>query len=154
MATTITLYKQCKITKDRNARVENIGQYFNTFSSTNKLVFDNCQYQKIELNKAIKLELPQAQVGKETYNYLDVYQDSKHFYYFIDKANWKSTTTVEFECTLDTVNTFASDFTFNKKTHITRQHKDRLTVGGRIEQNFDLLDSVPKNKLLILNPWA
>lgn len=130
MATIITLYKKCKITRDRNARVDELANYLSSFSADDKKVFSDCQYQQIELNKILKLELDQAEVGKAVYNYLDIYQDEKHFYYFINKAVWKSTKTVEFELTMDTVNTFADDFTFNKKTHITRQHKDRLKKVG------------------------
>ena len=119
---TLRLYKQCKITRDRNARVGQLDVYLNSLTYTELEV----QYQQIALNKTIKLELDQSQVGKEVYNYMKLVQDSKNFYFFINKARWKSTKTVEFDITLDTVNTFANDFTFNKKTHITRQHKDRI----------------------------
>lgn len=120
--TQIYLYR-VDITKAKNAKIEAIRSYLTVHGRTNPI---EVQYQQIALNKTIKLDLAQAQVGKAVYNYLEIYQDSKSFYYFIDKATWKSTSTVEFELTLDTVNTFSSDFTFNKKTHITRQHKDRL----------------------------
>lgn len=159
MATIITLYKKCKITRDRNARVDELANYLSSFSADDKKVFSDCQYQQIELNKILKLELDQAEVGKSVYNYLDIYQDAKHFYYFINKAVWKSTKTVEFELTMDTVNTFADDFTFNKKTHITRQHKDRITPVHYIDENIsayvkhDAPESTARNKCLIIGPW-
>lgn len=132
MTTILNLYHDCKITKDRNAKVDLLSNYLSSVASTTYTATNfpiagiTIQYQQIELQKKLKLDLTQAQVGKAAFNYAKIYQDNKAFYYFIDKATWKSTSTVEFDMTLDTVNTFADDFTFNKKTHITRQHKNRM----------------------------
>ncbi len=146
----ITIYKQCKITRDRNALVDGIEDYL---ADVLKTKFEHCQYQKIELNRFIKLELPQIGVGIAEYNYLDVYQDGKHFYYFINKAEWKSTTTVQFDCTLDTINTFNGDFTFNKKTHITRQHKDRIADDTVVNlETYDSETELQHDTLYVLNP--
>lgn len=145
----IKLYIDCKITKQRNALVDDIDEYLSEIDGT---IFSNCQYQQIALNKKLKLELPQSQVGSQNYNYLEIVQDSKSFYYFIDKANWKSTTTVEFDLTLDTVNTFVNDFSFNKKTRITRQHKDRLAVDyGVVEESVDPDDPLEKNNIYVFS---
>ena len=115
------------------------------------------QYQQIALHKKLKLDLAQSQVGKANYNYLEIYQDSKSFYFFIDKATWKSTSTVDFELTLDTVNTFANDFTFNKKTKINRQHKDRLKTQLVIDTNsrpvYDDLHNCIGHTYVITNDW-
>lgn len=151
--TQIYLYR-VDITKAKNAKIEAIRNYLAVHGRTNPI---EVQYQQIALNKTIKLDLAQAQVGKAVYNYLEIYQDSKSFYFFIDKATWKSTSTVEFELTLDTVNTFSSDFTFNKKTHITRQHKDRLKPQLIIDTEsipvYD--DPYPVGKTYIIaNKWT
>lgn len=146
------VYINCKITKDRNCKVDNIQSYLTPLRQS-AYTFD-IQYQKIDLHSKIKLEMNQMNVGQSLINYMELVQNSKSFYYFVDKVNWKSTSTVEFELTLDTVNTFASNFSFNKKTRILRQHKDRLTVDYEVEQNWDVWDYVPVNKNIILNPWA
>lgn len=126
MATTLWLYKECKISKDRNARVDSIENYLVSLLSVSELLGIEIQHQKVELNMKLKLAMDQKYASQSRYNYAKISQDSKNYYFFITGANWKSTNTVEFDLELDTVNTFASDFTFNKKTHITRQHKDRL----------------------------
>lgn len=153
---TLYLYAWCNITKDRNCRVDNIQDYL---TSIRMIPAITIQYQQIELKKNLKLNMSQASVGSSPVNYLEIVQDNKSFYYFIDKANWKSTNTVELELTLDTVNTFASDFSFNKKTHITRQHKDRLektreTIITPIGDDSLEWETVPANRYLVLNPWA
>ncbi len=148
---TLYIYPNCKITRDRNCLVDNIQAYLQSQRYIPALVI---QYQQIELNKRLKLNMSQSVVGTSPFNYLEIIQDNKSFYYFIDKTNWKSTETVEFELTLDTVNTFASDFSFNKKTRILRQHKDRLEGRDKVEQNWDVWEYVPANKDIVLNPWA
>lgn len=149
---TLYIYAQCKITRDRNCKVDDIQYYLGTIRRDN-WTFE-VQYQQIELHKTIKLAFHQAMDGRGPFNYLEIRQNSKSFYYFIDKANWKSTDTIEFELTLDTVNTFASEFSFNKKTRILRQHKDRLERRDNVEQNWDVWEYVPANKDIVLNPWA
>ena len=148
---TLYIYLDCKITKERNCLVDNIQAYL---QSQRYLPSIEIQYQQIELYKTLKLNMDQSVVGTGPFNYLEIVQDNKSFYYFIDKTNWKSTSTVEFELTLDTVNTFATDFSFDKKTRITRQHKDRLEVRDKVEANYELWEYVPANKQIALNPWA
>ena len=163
MATKLNLYHDCKITRDRNARIDSISDYLSSVATSTytatafPIAGIDIQYQQIELHKKLKLDLSQAQVGKQSFNYLKIYQDSKNFYYFIDKATWKSTSTVEFDITLDTVNTFASDFTFNKKTRILRQHKNRMMITGELAPFDDYLDEndpLPVDYKYVLNPWA
>lgn len=154
---TLYIYPDCKITRDRNCKVDSIQDYL---SSIRVIPAITIQYQQIDLKKTLKLNMDQSVVGTSPLNYLEIVQDNKSFYYFIDAANWKSTSTVEFELTLDTVNTFASDFSFNKKTHITRQHKDRIAYDKEIEVTpiddwgEDDWEYVPTNKYIVLNPWA
>lgn len=148
---TLYIYPDCKITKERNCLVDNIQAYLQTQRILPSI---EIQYQQIELNKTLKLNMSQNVVGTGPFNYLEIIQDNKSFYYFIDKTNWKSTSTVEFELTLDTVNTFATDFSFDKKTRITRQHKDRLEIRDNVEQNTEVWEYVPANKQIVLNPWA
>lgn len=148
---TLYIYPDCKITKERNCLVDNIQAYLQTQRILPSI---EIQYQQIELYKTLKLNMSQSVVGTGPFNYLEIIQDNKSFYYFIDKTNWKSTSTVEFELTLDTVNTFATDFSFDKKTRITRQHKDRLEIRDKVKQNTEVWEYVPANTQLVLNPWA
>lgn len=148
---TLYIYQDCKITKERNCLVDNIQAYL---QAQRLLPSIEIQYQQIELYKTLKLNMSQSVVGTGPFNYLEIIQDNKSFYYFIDKTNWKSTSTVEFELTLDTVNTFATDFSFDNKTRITRQHKDRLEIRDKVEQVSELWEYVPANKQIVLNPWA
>ena len=160
---TISLIKNCKLTKERNARVfPTFLRYLASIVANepdNIVRIQNCQYQQIALKKTIKLDLAESQVGKAVYNYLTIEQDSKTYGYFIDKANWKSTSTVEFEVTMDTVNTYAWQFNFSEKTHIVRQHKDRLELKDAAVQVYDPDELFPEgypktNADLLLNPWA
>lgn len=126
---TVKIYKT-HITPDRNALVDDLADYLNTLTPV--FVSDDCQYQKIELDMYLKINADQKYVGETVGNYLDLYQDNKHFYFFILGATWKSENTVELKLSIDSINTFRNDFTFNKKTTISRQHKDRLTENIRI----------------------
>lgn len=153
--TKIWLYR-VDITKDKNAKIDQISVYLSLHGRTETNAIE-AQYQQIALHKNIKLDLAQSQVGKANYNYLEIYQDDKSFYFFIDKATWKSTSTVDFELTLDTVNTFANDFTFNKKTKINRQHKDRLKGKLYIDENslpvYDAIEDAVGHTYVIANEW-
>lgn len=154
--TKIWLYR-VDITKDRNAKIDYISTYLTEHGKTEANAIE-VQYQQIALHKNIKLDLAQSQVGKANYNYLEVYQDNKSFYFFIDKATWKSTSTVDFELTLDTVNTFAADFTFNKKTKINRQHKDRfyeiVGIDTSTVPEFSSLIDTYNHKLILNYQWT
>jgi len=124
MATSsIKIYK-CELTPERNAKVDQLADYLADLTAIYEN--DKFQYQKIDLDIVIKIEVDQSYVGTAVGNYLDLYQDNKHFYYFIMKPTWRSANTVELQCSIDSVNTFATDFTFTNKTNIIRQHKDRF----------------------------
>ena len=120
---TIKIYKT-NITPDRNALVDNLSTYLS--SLTPAYSNDTFQYIQLSTDISIKVELDQEMQVQEIGNYVDLFQDNKHFYFFILKSNWKSTKTIELSLSIDSVNTFKNDFTFNKKTNIIRQHKDRI----------------------------
>lgn len=153
MATKLNLYLNCEITRERNAKVDSIETYLTSVATTTQTqtgwpkAGKDIQYQQIDLHKKLKVDLSQVQVGSRVFNYAKIYQDDKAYYYFIDKANWKSTNTIEFDMTLDTINTFAGDFTLNKKTRITRQHRDRIETVSYIEEGFAPYDEFHRNYL-------
>lgn len=134
---TIKIYKT-NITPDRNALVDDLSTYLS--SLTPAYSNDTFQYIQLSTDISIKVELDQEMQTEEIGNYVDLFQDNKHFYFFILKSSWKSTKTIELSLSIDSVNTFKNDFTFNKKTNIIRQHKDR------IKKNINVLsDTVSTN---------
>lgn len=137
---TIKIYKT-NITPDRNALVDNLSTYLS--SLTPAYSNDTFQYIQLSTDISIKVELDQEMQVQEIGNYVDLFQDNKHFYFFILKSNWKSTKTIELSLSIDSVNTFKDDFTFNKKTNIIRQHKDRIkqnikVLSDRVSTNVEL----------------
>ena len=126
---TIKIYKT-NITPDRNALVDNLSTYLS--SLTPAYSNDTFQYIQLSTDISIKVELDQEMQVQEIGNYVDLFQDNKHFYFFILKSNWKSTKTIELSLSIDSVNTFKDDFTFNKKTNIIRQHKDRIKENVKV----------------------
>lgn len=134
---TIKIYKT-NITPDRNALVDDLSTYLSSLIPAYSN--DTFQYIQLSTDISIKVELDQEMQVQEIGNYVDLFQDNKHFYFFILKSNWKSTKTIELSLSIDSVNTFKDDFTFNKKTNIIRQHKDR------IKKNVEVLsDTVSTN---------
>lgn len=98
-----------------------------------KLVLSNYQYQRIELNKVLKLELSQSYqspVKQLSYTYCKIVNsdNAKPVYFWVKKLNWRSESALELELVMDCLNTFriTSDYRFSPKTLIQRQHKDRF----------------------------
>ena len=137
---TIKIYKT-NITPDRNALVDELSTYLSSLTPTYSN--DTFQYIQLSTDISIKVELDQEMQVQEIGNYVDLFQDNKHFYFFILKSNWKSTKTIELSLSIDSVNTFKNDFTFNKKTNIIRQHKNRIkqnikVLSDRVSTNVEL----------------
>jgi len=124
MATcTLKLYKT-EITPSRNCVVDSIASYLGGLTPLQ--TFNDFQYQKIGLDITIKVPLAQEYAIKQNKgNYIDIYQDSMHYYFFILKARWIAQNVIEFVCSLDTLNTFEGYYQIDLKTKIIRQHKDR-----------------------------
>lgn len=149
---TIKIYKT-NITPDRNALVDDLGTYLASLEPT----YANSTFQYIQLSTdiSIKVDLEQEMQAEEIGNYVDLLQDGKHFYFFIMKSVWKSTKTVELSLSIDSVNTFKGDFTFNKKTNIIRQHKNRIKTityaNSKAEQDHYFQEGQGEYTLIIFN---
>ena len=151
MATSkITLYRKCKINRTKNMIVDNLDSYLLTLESYTY----EMQYQKTAFKLNLKLNLDQKYAQAITpmvknrtllfetsYNYVKIENTNTVpdtiLYYFIDKINWKGTTCVELELTLDVLNTYRFDEnqtaaykigSLSNQTHITREHKDRYKM--------------------------
>ena len=121
--TTLTLY-QTEITLDRNARVENIDVYLNSLTPAYGPV--NMQYLRLQGDMIIKLARDQEFSVISDCNYAKIEQDDKSFYFFILGADWRARKTVAFTLSMDTVNTWWDELSWNPKTTIQRQHGDRF----------------------------
>ena len=69
----------------KNMIVENIDQYLASLSSTWRIA--SFQYQRIELNKQIKIPASQSYQSYQLYDYLEIFEDDRRFYYFILSAD-------------------------------------------------------------------
>ena len=128
----------CKITPERNCKVDGIKDYLDSLTA---VYSGTCQYQQIKLTGYIRLPMDQSNVGTKSFNYLRLVQDSQTFYYFIIETRWISKDAVELKLLLDTINTYSP--TFNAKTKINRQHKDRLVKKQLTERGFEEIVNVP-----------
>lgn len=137
MATCKIRIYQTHLTPTRNALVDNLDDYLATlrphYSS------DNFQYQQLALDLIMKINVKQVVIsGHNLGNYLTIEQDGKTWYYFILNTEWSGQETVKLTLSIDSINTFANDLTFNAKTLIKREHRDRLKkVDGELLRVID-----------------
>lgn len=137
MATCKIRIYQTHLTPARNALVDNLDEYLATlrphYSS------DNFQYQQLALDLIMKINVKQVVIsGHNLGNYLTIQQDGKTWYYFILNTEWSGQETVKLTLSIDSINTFRNDLTFNAKTAIQREHRDRLKkVNGYIARVID-----------------
>ena len=134
---TITLYKNTKLDGHKNYVIDDIETYL-----TDKIGYtsqNTFQYQRYELNKFIKMNLPQKDQGNaatsDKYDYLKIVDGDNVYYYFIVRISQKAQNTIEFECHMDTLNTFHysdsvgnKNYTLTDRTLVTREHKNRFRV--------------------------
>ena len=136
MATsTITLYHAINrpFSPDKLFIIEDIASFLSSVDNS-PLILSDYQYQRIELNKTLKVQLDQTYQTPSKYDSY-IYCAIKNSdttniaYYWIKKLEWRSESALQLELVLDVLNTFNAgvgrDFLFDKKTLIQRQHKDR-----------------------------
>lgn len=145
MATsTLTFYENSKLNISKNFIVENLKDYLSTISVTK--VISNFQYQRIELEKTIKVDIPQTQVSGlyPQLNYLKIVNSDNtgfNMYYFIKSYKQVAEETIQFELILDTLNTYGSQIQFDKRTKVLREHKDRIKYNKR-KYELDVDESI------------
>ena len=138
---TIKIYKDCKIVQGKNYMFEDdskLKEYLNTLQRN----LYQSQYQRIELDKTIKINMPQ-QVQNQGYaddvlplfnnfNYMEIKNDdyNKSYYYFIIGIRQVARQTIEFDLHMDVLNTFKIniDYSFDERTRVTREFKDRFKI--------------------------
>lgn len=135
----IKIFKDSKIIQGKNYMIEDdtkLKEYLNTLHPH---LFQS-QYQRIELDKTIKFNMPQ-QVQNQgyandvlplftNYNYVELKNDdyNKSYYYFITAMRQVARQTIEFDLHMDVLNTFKInvDYSFDERTRVTREFKDRF----------------------------
>lgn len=129
MATSKIRIYATKLTPARNALVDYLDTYLASLTPT--YTNDNFQYQKLALDLTVKIPMSQDVISNHSLgNYVVIEQDNKKWYYFLLNCHWTSPNTVLLNLSIDSINTFKSDLTFDDKTLITRQHKDRFEKRG------------------------
>lgn len=138
MATSQIILYSTKIDPARNMVIEELDSYLANCPSTSTY---DIMYVKPNLETNVNLPWPQS-IGWVPSNstYAKIITDSKPYYYFVTKAEWRAENVVGLTLALDTINTYWNDYhtQFTNRTHITRQHKDRfLKNGAREIDDFD-----------------
>lgn len=136
MNSTITLYYECLVEKDRNFILDRNGNkgietYLQTLTSS---VINNFQYVKQALNLTIKIDMDQSALNMgnnaQDLNYVKIRNGNENpCYYFVASKTWRSQNTIELVLEMDTLNTYqyGVDYIIDKKTFIKRMHRDRFT---------------------------
>lgn len=140
----LRFYKSQYLLPERNAIFETLNE---VVLGTPVLEIPDFQFQRIELRKKIKVNLPQLQADYNNYNVVDIQNpdDPRIYYYFIvGKPKQLAQHTVEFELVLDVLNTYkvGTDYSFTDRTRMIREHKDRF-YDSTTPLNYNELD--PKN---------
>lgn len=130
---TIKLYRNCKITEEKNFQVDAVYDYLGSFSGGDVKVFNNCQYIKQGLDAEVKVTLDQTYLDKQwtnMFNYCSIEMDNggldNTYYYFIREKKWISKDAIRLVLRLDVLNTFNGAYSLTDKSTIQREHKDRF----------------------------
>ena len=75
----------------------------------------------------IKLPRDQVVAANSDCNYCRIRQDDRDYYFFVMSADWRARRTVAFHLSMDTINTWWDELSWNAKTTIQRQHGDRFS---------------------------
>lgn len=122
----IDLYK-CGITKDRNAKIDSLKDFL-LENSTQHIEKRGVQRIRHAMKISIKLDISQSEADYQGVDYCQIENtdSGRRYYYFIDSCMQLAQRTVQFNLTLDTINTFFDEMTFTDRTFVEREHKDRF----------------------------
>lgn len=146
MNSTITLYYNCLVEKDKNFILDNDGvkaieTYLQTLTSN---TIEDFQYIKQALSITIRIDASQIGLcmgdGCDDLNYCKIQNGNQNpCYYFIISKTWKSANTIELVLSMDTLNTYQydGDYEVSPKTFVKRMHRDRFTkLSGQYSYSF------------------
>lgn len=130
---TINLYVGTKLSVEKNFVVEDITSYLLQFTTITITDFQYIRPQMLDLT--IKINKSQAYLTPTSANDIDYCRiqnsdSTKFYFYFVTNKVWKSASTIELTLRLDVLNTYTwnTDYVVNKKTLVTREHKDRVKL--------------------------
>ena len=130
---TINLYVGTKLSAEKNFVIEDISQYLLQFTTVTINDFQYIRPQSLDLT--IKINKSQAYLTPTSANDIDYCRiqnsdSTKLYFYFVTNKVWKSANTIELTLRLDVLNTYTwnSDYVVDKKTLVTREHKDRVKL--------------------------
>lgn len=129
----IKLYVGTKLSAEKNFVIEDISQYLLQFTTVTITDFQYIRPQSLDLT--IKINKTQADLHPLSANDIDYCRvkdsdSTKFYYYFVTNKTWRSANTIELTLRLDVLNTYSynGDYTVDKKTLVTREHKDRVKL--------------------------
>jgi len=137
-----------KLKPEKLFQLDNIEAYLKTLNNANSdYIETEFQYFKFELRKTIKVQLNQQYVSPIIYGnpvYVRVQNSdmgsASFVYYFVQNFEWRSQNCIELELVCDVLNTFKGLYTFNDKTMVIREHRDRYAPFERNIIDTDLPD--------------
>lgn len=142
MDSKIRIY-QVEFKPDQNAVVESLQKYLG-LSTLLRYKNDTFQYQQIALDMVIKVPMEQSKLNTPG-NYVEIIQDSIHYYFYIMNAKWTAKNTLRLVLSMDTLNTFWTEIqvSLDKQTHTTRKYYDRWK---RVDTTiYPLIDNHPED---------
>jgi len=144
---TINLYVGTKLSVEKNFVVEDITFYLLQFTTITITDFQYIRPQMLDLT--IKINKSQAYLTPTSANDIDYCRiqnsdSTKLYFYFVTNKVWKSANTIELTLRLDVLNTYTwnSDYVVDKKTLVTREHKDRFHLYTSTKKDIELGASV------------
>ena len=135
---TITLYKKTtnwKLLPQNLFMLDDIEAYLSAVPAADKIVLNDMQYIKNQLEIEIKIDMSQTNANPITkFAYVEVtnYGEGRSYYYYVKEVEWRAYSTCKFVLVMDVLNSikYGTDYTLSPKTKINRQHKNRLVKVG------------------------
>lgn len=112
------------------ATIQEQTQYF-----INNRIVNIDDFFPVWYNQTIKLELFDYKYNITSCNYLSILFNSKYYYYFIDNINYINEGIYSIDITLDVIQTFLFNISFNY-INLSRQSIKRWTSNGLINRDY------------------
>lgn len=125
-------------------------EYYLEHNSINKIVINDFQYIKHELNLIIKIDKEQSQINKTdssqwTYCSIKNSDDTRTYYYYIVGMSWRAKSTIAIQLSMDTIATFWYEIqnSLDDDTNVIREHRDRFYyIDGQLHENDILIRKI------------
>lgn len=125
-------------------------EYYLEHNSINKIVINDFQYIKHELNLIIKIDKEQSQINKTdssqwTYCSIKNSDDTRTYYYYIVGMSWRAKSTIAIQLSMDTIATFWYEIqnSLDDDTNVIREHRDRFYyIDGQLHENDMLIRKI------------